>query len=129
MMIFGVPINPSVTRPTLILTENHMNVLVLASAALIPAAAIAAPQAAVPPSAQSAVAGGYTMDTPVEVIVADPRAKAILDTNFPGMTAHERFAELKTRSLNELRPILEQHFSAEQIAMAAAELARLTPAK
>jgi len=60
-----------------------------------PAPAPAAPAAAAP-------AGQFNLDTPVEQIVANPAAKAVLDADLPGVSTHEAYEQFKSMSLHQL---------------------------
>ncbi|MFC5373519.1 hypothetical protein ACFPIF_13185 [Brevundimonas faecalis] len=80
-------------------------------AALIPVSAAAQQATAVPaqPPAAPAQAGqparsAFTLDTPIQRLVADPAAKAVLDRELPGLTTHERYEQFKGISLKTLQP-------------------------
>ncbi|WNO54660.1 hypothetical protein [Stakelama saccharophila] len=47
---------------------------------------------------------GFDLDTPIRVLVADPRAKAVLDKDMPGLSSDENFDDFKDMSLHELQP-------------------------
>ncbi len=55
---------------------------VLTSPALSPALADAA---------TATSSARYTLDTPFNMLVADPKARAVLDTDLPGLTSHAQF--------------------------------------
>ncbi len=46
----------------------------------------------------------YTLSTPIQRLVADPAAKAVLDRELPGLTTHERYDQFKGISLLVLKP-------------------------
>ncbi len=89
------------------------------SAIAIPAAAQDAPAAPVAPAA------AFTLDTPIEALVADARAKAVLDANLPGMTQHPAFEQFKALSLNALAPYSQGMITPEMLAKIAADLAAI----
>ncbi|MGW8191689.1 hypothetical protein [Sphingomonas hankookensis] len=91
------------------------------------AALLATPLAA---SAQTApapapAAAKLTIDSSIETIAADPKGKAILDAQFPGMLAHESYPMFKGMSLKQVQPYAQGRITDEQVAKVAAELAKL----
>ncbi|RDE06940.1 hypothetical protein [Sphingomonas aracearum] len=73
-----------------------------------PAPASAAPTAASTPAPTSAssAAAKVSLDTPIEAIVADPKAKAVLDKDFGGdLTQHPMYDSFKGMSLNQVAPM------------------------
>lgn len=87
--------------------------LILAAAATFavfaPAAAFAqsTPASTPAPAAaqQTAPAAKFNLDTPIETLVADPKAKAVLDTDL-GMdvTQHPAYDQFKGASLHQVAP-------------------------
>ncbi|MET4682229.1 hypothetical protein [Brevundimonas faecalis] len=76
-------------------------------AAVFPSAACAAQQTASPAGAPvpvEAARPAFTLDTPIQRLVADPAAKAVLDRELPGLTTHERYEQFKGISLKTLQP-------------------------
>ena len=51
-----------------------------------------------------AVRSVFTLDTPIQDLVADPGAKAVLDKDLPGMSDDENFDKFKMLSLRSLQP-------------------------
>ena len=91
------------------------------------AALLATPLAA---SAQNAptpapAAAKLTIDSSIEAIAANPKGKAILDAQFPGMLAHESYPMFKGMSLKQVQPYAQGRITDEQVAKVAAELAKL----
>lgn len=78
----------------------------------------AAPASAVAPSV-------FNIDTPIEAIAADPKAKAALDAAFPGMTAHPMYEQFKGMSVKQLQPMASDQITDAGIAKLTAELAAL----
>lgn len=95
-----------------------MKFFVLAAALLIaaPLAAQTAPAAVEAPAM-------LTIDSPIEALVADPKAKAVVDANFPGMTAHPAYEQFKGMTLKQLQPLSQGVISEEAVKKAEAELA------
>lgn len=94
---------------------------------LFTAALLAMPLAA---SAQTApapapAAAKLTIDSSIETIAANPKGKAILDAQFPGMLAHESYPMFKGMSLKQVQPYAQGRITDEQVAKVAAELAKL----
>lgn len=56
------------------------------------------------PSAQAHVPV-FTLDTPIERLVAHLGARAVLDRELPGLTTHARYNQFKRLSLKALKPL------------------------
>lgn len=108
--------------------------LILSTAA--PVLAQTAPATSTPPTSAPggapttatapAVTGAkFSLDTPIETLVADPAAKAVLDADIPGMTAHPAFDQFKSMSLKQLQPISQGQITDEQLAKVATSLAAI----
>ena len=70
----------------------------IASAQTAPAAPAAAP-------AQTAPAAKFNLDTPIEALVADPAAKAVLDADLTfDVTQHPAYEQFKAASLTQVAP-------------------------
>lgn len=63
-----------------------------------PAAAPAAPATA------PAATAKFTLDTPIEELVANEKAKAVLDSDLPGTTTHPAYDSFKSMSLRAVQP-------------------------
>ena len=102
-----------------------------AALALAPVAAQANTQAAVQTgnaapadhSAHAAAQSALTLDTPVEVIVARPEGKAVLEANLPGITTHEHYEMFKAMSLRQLAGMAPERLPPEALAKVEAGLA------
>jgi len=44
------------------------------------------------------------LDTPIAVIAADQRGRAVLDKNLPGLTTHPMYEAFKNESLRQFQP-------------------------
>lgn len=97
------------------------------------AAALAATAIASPAAAQDAHAGHadhvararFSLDTPVEAIVADEKAKAVLEANLPGITTHEHYEMFKTMSLRQLAGMAPDRLTPEVLAKVDTDLAAM----
>jgi hypothetical protein len=97
--------------------------LCLAAAAVTaPAAAIAQSDA---PSAPSAPAAAFTLDTPIEALMADERAKAVVTTHLPGIDQHPAYDQFKALSLKALAPFSQGLISEEVLGKIDADLAAI----
>jgi hypothetical protein len=95
-----------------------MKFVILAAALLV-----AAPLSAQTAPAPAAAAAMLTIDSPIEALVADPKAKAVVDANFPGMTAHPAYEQFKGMSVKQLQPMSQGVITDEAVKKAEAELA------
>ena len=95
----------------------------LCCAALL--AAPIAPAMADPAPAAPAVQSGFNLDTPIETLVADTRARAILEADLPGLTAHPQYDQFKGMSLTMLAPFAPDKLTDERLGKEKADLAAL----
>lgn len=88
-------------------------------------AGLAAPIAAQtsPAPAPAAVVPAFSIDSPIEQLVANPATKTVIDANFPGLTAHSAYEQFKAMSLKQLQPFSNGAITEDQLAKASAELA------
>ncbi|KQM28904.1 MULTISPECIES: hypothetical protein [unclassified Sphingomonas] len=98
-----------------------MKFLFTAAALLATPLAASAQTAPAPASATAKL----TIDSSIEAIAANPKGKAILDAQFPGMLAHESYPMFKGMSLKQVQPYAQGKVTDEQVAKVAAELAKL----
>jgi hypothetical protein len=94
---------------------------VLAAVSLAPAAL--AQTAA--PAAAPAAAAKFNLDTPIQTIVADDKAKAALESVIPGLSAHESYEMFKGMSLNQLAGYAGDKLTPDVLAKAQAALAEV----
>ncbi len=87
------------------------------AAVTVPAAAIAQTDA---PAAATAAA--FTIDTPIEALVADARAKAVLDKHVAGIDQHPAYDQFKALSLKTLAPFSQGMITDELLAKIEADL-------
>lgn len=80
-----------------------------------------APVPAAPPAA--ATAAKFSLDTPIQDIVADAKAKAVLDADLPGLTSHESYEMFKGMSLKQLSSYAADKLTPEALAKTEKNLA------
>ncbi len=103
--------------------------IVTALALTLMAATPALAQTAAPASAPAATAApAFSADTPLEAVVANPAAKAVLDKDMPTISKHPAFDTFKAMSLRQLQPYADGKITDEAIAKVDADLKAL-PAK
>jgi hypothetical protein len=88
-------------------------------------ALFAAPLAAQTEPAPATAAAKLTIDSSIEAIAADTAGKAVLDANFPGMTAHPAYEQFKGMSLKAVQPFSNGVITDEAITKATADLAAI----
>lgn len=70
-------------------------------------------------------AAAFTIDTPIADLMADERAKAVVDKHIPGIEAHPAYEQIKGFSLPMVQPFSEGAITDEMLAAIAADLAEL----
>lgn len=98
-----------------------MKFIVLAAAMMLPA--VASAQTAAPVAAAPATTAKFTLDTPIETIVADPAGKAVIDKDLPGTTTHPMYDQFKGMSLNQVAPMAADKLTPDVLTKVAADLA------
>ncbi len=99
-----------------------MRVFFVVAVALTFAAPLAA-QNTTATAAAPATAAKFTVDMPLETIVADPAGKAVIDANMPGLTTHQMYDAFKGMSLKQLQPMSNGKITDERLAKVGAALA------
>jgi hypothetical protein len=97
--------------------------LALTLMAASPALAQSAPASTFP---ATSAATAYSADTPLEVVVADPAAKAVLDKALPNLAKHPAFEQFKAMSLRQLQPYASDKISEQAVTEVDAGLKALT---
>lgn len=90
-----------------------------------PAEPAPVPASAEPVVVPPAAAGGFSLDTPIAALIADPRAKAILDRDVPGLSEDENLPKFKALSLRKLAPLSGGQMSAALLDKVATDLAAI----
>ncbi len=80
-----------------------MKIALFAIAAMLPLVPAVA-QEAVPEAATVAPSAKFTLNTPIQTLVADVQAKAVLDKFLPGTTTHSSFEMFKAMTLRQIQP-------------------------
>ena len=94
------------------------------------AVALAAGPAAAQPAVPAAVATPtFSADTPIEVLEANPAAKAVVDKDLPHLRAHPEYDSFKSMSIRELQPLSEGAITDALVAKLDADLKLLGPAR
>jgi hypothetical protein len=78
----------------------------------------------VPPSDVAAPAK-FTLDTPIETIAADPKGKAVLDTDLQNITSHPMYDQFKQMSLAQVQPMSQGALTDAAMAKVKADLAAI----
>ena len=90
--------------------------------ALLFAAAPAAAQTA-DPAPLPAPAASVGLDSPIEVLLANEKAKAVLDARIPGLSNHPMLDQFKAMSLKQLLPMAGGQLTDAMLEAVAADLA------
>ena len=95
----------------------------LGLALLTPAAPVVATDGATEDAAPMAAA--FTIDTPIETLMADERAKAVVTKHFDGqdLALHPAYDQFKALSLKAVAPFSQGLITDEKLAAIAADLA------
>jgi hypothetical protein len=91
-------------------------------AVAVPAVAQTTP-APVAPAPATTPAAKFTLDSPIETIIADPAGKAVIDKDLPGTTTHPMYDQFKTMSLNQVAPMAADKMTPVLMAKVQADLA------
>lgn len=101
-----------------------MKLIVSAVAALAMFTPAAFAQTA-PAPATAPAAAKFGLDTPIEALVADPKAKAVLDADLPGIATHPSYDMFKGMSLRALQPMAEGKLPDELLKKVETDLAAI----
>jgi hypothetical protein len=89
------------------------------------AVALTAPAHAEDAAATTATAAAFTIDTPIETLMADERAKAAVSAHLPGIDQHPAYEQFKALSLKAVAPFSQGLITDELLAKIAADLAAI----
>ena len=67
----------------------------------------------------------FSLNTPVHVIVADPRGKAVLDRDLPGLTTNPSYALFSDMNLSQLASLSNGRINQASLDKVKADLAQL----
>ncbi|WP_411287018.1 hypothetical protein [Phenylobacterium sp.] len=96
--------------------------VIAALAALVSLAAAPALAQTTAAATASASAALNVETTPIEVIAANEKAKAVIDKELPGLTAHEAYPQFKQMTLQQLMPMSQGVITDEKLKTVQAEL-------
>ena len=100
-------------------------IIVATLAAAAPALAQDQAAPAATPAAPAATATKYSLDTPVEALIADPVARAVLTASLPDIDKHPSYEMFKGMSLNQLAPMAPDKLTPEKLEQVKIGLAAL----
>jgi len=92
----------------------------VAAAVLSPAAMA---QQTPAPATAAAPAAKFSLDTPIETLIADAKAKAVLDTDIPGLSSHPALDQFKAMSLRAVQPFSQGALTDEMLKKVETDLA------
>jgi hypothetical protein len=95
------------------------------TALALAAVAIAAPAFAAEEAATTATTAAFTVDTPIEALMADERAKAVVVKHLAGIDQHPAYEQFKALSLKSLAPFSQGLITDDVLAKIAADLAAI----
>lgn len=95
-------------------------VLLALALSTLPLAPVSIAQTAAP---ATATAAKFTLDTPIQDIVADEKGKAALEASVPGLTTHESYEMFKSMSLTQLSAYAADQLTPDVLATAEKNLA------
>lgn len=102
--------------------------MMLAAIALVlaaPAVAKDVPAPAPTPAPSPAAVAKFNLDTPLETLMADPAANAVVEANLPGVDKHPMYESFKGMSLRELAPLSDGKISDAMLSKIEGELAAI----
>ncbi|MCA3566512.1 MAG: hypothetical protein IOD07_04150 [Bradyrhizobium sp.] len=86
----------------------------------------AAPVVAQTPAPAAPAAAKFGLDTPIEQLVANEKAKAVLDADMPGLSSHPQYDMFKAMSLKQLQPMSGGSISDEILKKVETDLATIS---
>ncbi len=90
------------------------------------AAAVTAPAVAEDSAAATATAAAFTIDTPIEVLMADERAKTLLNMHFGmDLATHPAYEQFKALSLKALAPFSQGLITEDMLTKISSDLAAI----
>jgi len=78
-----------------------------------------------PAPAPATAAAKFSLDTPIEALVADPKAKAVLDADLPGVSTHPSYDMFKGMSLRAIQPMSGGKLTVEMLNKIETDLAAI----
>jgi len=107
-----------------------MSLVIAAALAALAQTAPATPAVAAPAADAAPAVGGesvakFNLDTPIESLVADEKAKAVLEVDLPGLTTHPSYEMFKGMSLRTVQPLSNGQLTDAMMAKTEADLAAI----
>ncbi|MBA4761824.1 hypothetical protein [Sphingomonas sp.] len=99
-------------------------VTLIAALAISPAVLVAAA-----PAAKAQGQASFSIDSPIETLMATPKARAVLDRELPGLDKHPMYDTFKSMSLVRLQPLSSGQISEEKLATIKAALTKASTQK
>ena len=100
-----------------------------AKAVLVALTLLALGQSASAQSPSGLTAVAYTLDTPVEIIAADPARTAVLNKDIPGLLTDPSYGVIKSMTLKSIARLSGGDLTQQMLAQAEADLKALPPKK
>ncbi len=75
--------------------------------------------------AAEAPKAAFTVDTPIEALLADAKAAAVLEKHLPGIAAHPAYEQIKGMSLVQVQPWSQGLITDETIAKVKEDLSKI----
>lgn len=97
----------------------------LAAAVISPAAMAQQTPAPAATPAATASAAKFNLDTPIETLIADAKAKAVLDADLPGISTHPALDQFKSMSLRAVQPFSQGALTDELLKKVETDLAAI----
>lgn len=98
-----------------------MKLILAVALAALPVAATA--QTAEPAAPVAPAAPAASLDTPIEVLIAAEKTKAVLDARIPGLTSHPMLDQFKSMNLKQLQGMAGGQVTDAMLEAVAADLA------
>ena len=76
-------------------------------------------------TAQTAPAAKFNLDTPIETLVADEKAKAVIVADLPALMPHPMYDQFKGMSLRQLQPMSQGALTDDIMKKVEADLAAI----
>ncbi|NYT39705.1 hypothetical protein HZY97_02960 [Sphingomonas sp. R-74633] len=102
-----------------------MHKLMIAALFALPGTAMAQTAPAPAPAATPAATPKFTLDTPIQDIVADTQGKAVIDKDLPGLIGLPQYDMFKGLSLKQVQAYSDGKLTDEILAKVATDLAAI----
>jgi hypothetical protein len=103
----------------------RMKSIILTAALLVATPVLAADPVAPVAAPATATAAKPSIDMTIEALMADPKAKAVIDADVPGMSSHPMYDSFKSMTLTQLAPMSQGKITDDLLKKVAADLAAI----